>query len=60
MHYGKQKQWLKFHQERFRLVTGKKNLMMKDNETLESIVMVELAGQDAQMRQELHRYSLFF
>lgn len=34
--------------------------MMKDNETLESIVMVELAGQDAQMRQELHRYSLFF
>lgn len=39
---------------------GKKNLMMKDNETLESIVMVELAGQDAQMRQELHRYSLFF
>lgn len=41
------------------MIHWEKKLMMKDNEALESIDMVELEGKVVQMHQELHRYNIY-
>lgn len=44
---------------KIQMIHWEKKLMMKDNEALESIDMVELEGKVVQMHQELHRYNIY-